>query len=347
MKKRHSREKEKKAESILDIYFGDDCDAALDRKIQRWFADNRDRQEKDDALERIWDDRVKPADRPDSYTYDSLKKMRLRLGFPEERPVGKTRMLHRKMFRIAAAVLLLVGLSGALFFLRDTPVLDRTDSTLVAVQSTTVISAENIASRHVVLPDGSEVWVRRGGTISFPDNFTTGRTVHLEGEAYFSVVKQDGKPFTVTGCDIAVNVLGTEFSVKAKEGAFPEVKLAEGSVEATVAGNTLKMKPGEGLLYDDRAGEVTLQQIEISAIAPWKNIDLIFAETPMKDVFRRIGNYFNVTLIIDQSLPLDRTLTATLYPDESLEDVLVIVRNTIKDFDFDVRENNTVIITRN
>lgn len=346
MKKRNPREAQKIAESILDFYFREDSDAELDQKIQQWLADDSSRQEKDTALKQVWDDRVKSTDQPDWYAYASLKSMRSRLGFPEH-PAGGFRSLHRKVLRIAAAVILFGGLSGALFFLRDKPLFDDRSAPTVAVQiKTTVILAENLPCRHIVLPDGSEVWVRRGGTISFPEDFGTGRTVHLEGEAYFSVVKQDGKPFKVSGSDITVNVLGTEFNMKTGEGMFPEVMLVEGSVEATIAEQKLTMKPGEGLLYDSRTGEMTLQQVELSEVAPWKEIDLVFADTPMKEVFHRISNYFNTTLMIDEGLSLYQTFTATIGQDESLEEVLFIVRNTIKDFDYSIRENNTVTITR-
>jgi len=344
---------EKRAKSILDFYFEVAPDAVLDERIRQWLVDPQNRQEKDDALEQVWNERFKGCDTPGQCAYDALEKIHARLGSPEQCPARKTRLLRRKVYWVAAAVILFGGISAALFHVWNRPADSGTHADVIIMPDVNVkmssISVENEGCCHVVLPDNSEVWVRRGGMISFPEDFSIQRTVHLEGEAYFSVVKQDGKLFSVTGDDMIINVLGTEFYAKAGNDAPCEVTLVEGAVEATVGGLHVAMKPGDNLHYDDDIGEMVLRQADLSEVAQWryKYTDLVFTDTPMDEVFRRISNYFNVTIAIDDKLPLDKTITVAIDRNEPLDEVLFIVKNTVGDFDYSIRGTNMVEITGN
>ena len=42
---------------------------------------------------------------------------------------------------------------------------------------------------HIVLPDGSKVWVNAGSTLTYPSIFGEERRVKLNGEAFFEVAK--------------------------------------------------------------------------------------------------------------------------------------------------------------
>ncbi len=67
----------------------------------------------------------------------------------------------------------------------------------------------------VELPDGSWVWLNSASYLKYPVTFEGEyRKVTLEGEAYFSVQKDNGRKFLVdAGKGIELEVLGTEFNV--------------------------------------------------------------------------------------------------------------------------------------
>src|SRR5660398_29209 len=68
----------------------------------------------------------------------------------------------------------------------------------------------------MVLPDSSLVFLNSGSEITFNNNFKKGeRQVSLVGEAYFSVTKDPENPFRIKTSEIEVEVLGTEFNLKA------------------------------------------------------------------------------------------------------------------------------------
>jgi ferric-dicitrate binding protein FerR (iron transport regulator) len=336
----------KKAKLILDYYFEETTNVAMDEKIQHWLVDDQNRQEKDDALKQIWDNRIEFADNPDRYAYASLKKIHKQLGF-RKRPARKISSFYWKAPLAVAAVILLGCIFSVFFTKWDTTRYDEIYADAPAPVKTIIHSVENTGWQHIVLPDNSEVWVRRDGVISFPDNFSTGRMVNLlEGEAYFSVTKQDGNPFTVVSENITVGVLGTEFYVKTVKNVFSEVTLTEGLIEITTPEGKLEMKPGDDLIYDNNTGDMTLSRVELTEIVSWKGIDLVFANTPLKDVFQRISTYFNIAFAIDNNLLLDKTLTAAIDQNESLEEVMFIVQNTIRDFDYNIYKDSIVNIAR-
>ena len=75
-----------------------------------------------------------------------------------------------------------------------------------------------------------------GSTLTMAKDFNEqSREVTLEGEAFFDVSHNPGKPFIIHTTSMNVRVLGTVFNVK----AYPADKLAEtsllkGSVEITL-----------------------------------------------------------------------------------------------------------------
>ena len=73
--------------------------------------------------------------------------------------------------------------------------------------------------------------------IQYFNNFNqSGREVHLEGEGYFEVKKNQDKPFIVTTSDIRIKALGTTFNIK----AYPEEK----TIETTLVEGKLEVESG-------------------------------------------------------------------------------------------------------
>lgn len=340
---------QEKVDYIVDFYFHGQSEPSLDRKIREWLADGQDGQEKDEALKRQWDRQVGET-RPDKETYAALAEIRSRLGF-DESPLRVRRVSFTKVFLRAAAVLvLLLAVGGAWFFAAQNdggnPGANQTTAQAVQEETVTVL-AEQAGRVHVLLPDGSEVWVHRQGAITYPEDFATNRTVTLEGEAYFSVAKQDGQPFIVKGESISVRVLGTEFLVRSgKCEPLSQVEVTSGAVEVTVNESTYVIGPSDRLIYEKRLEELLVTRVEPEEIAPWKGLDLVFENNTLDEVFQRISTYFGVTMAIDDRLPLNETITARISDSEPLEEVLFIVGNTSGTFSFEVEEDSVVITKR-
>jgi ferric-dicitrate binding protein FerR (iron transport regulator) len=105
----------------------------------------------------------------------------------------------------------------------------------------------------VNLPDGSQVYLNRNSSVSYDKNFNP-RNIELEGEAFFSVVSGE-TPFTVKTTQGEVDVLGTEFNVKA-EAEELEVDVEEGVVDLKTKHDNSKLKEGEMAVYNEGKGAI-------------------------------------------------------------------------------------------
>jgi transmembrane sensor len=108
----------------------------------------------------------------------------------------------------------------------------------------------------IQLPDGSQVWINSGSKLTYEGIFSgTNREVHLDGEAYFDVVKDAAHPFIVHTSGIDIKVLGTAFNVKSyKAEPTIEATLIHGSIEVTNKNQPdaprIMLKPHEKLVYN-------------------------------------------------------------------------------------------------
>ena len=105
---------------------------------------------------------------------------------------------------------------------------------------------------HIILPDGTSVWLNADSKITYADNFQgETREVSLVGEAYFDVVKNPKKPFIIHTGAMEVKVLGTVFNLRSYPGEMTtEASLLHGMIEVTLNGTEKKkiiLKPNEKL----------------------------------------------------------------------------------------------------
>lgn len=118
----------------------------------------------------------------------------------------------KRYISLAAASVIIIMVAGWFLFGEA----NRGGQDHVEPQTKPVVATLNGVRKQIVLPDGSKVWLN-GGSKLFYDNDFKGltREVTLEGEGFFDVVKDAGRPFIVHTGNINIKVLGTTFNVKA------------------------------------------------------------------------------------------------------------------------------------
>jgi transmembrane sensor len=111
------------------------------------------------------------------------------------------------------------------------------------------------ARTSLLLPDGTRVWLNSNSKLRYGRGFNSqDREVVLEGEAYFEVTKDAGKPFIVHAATIDIEVLGTSFTVKSyPQDATVEATLLKGAIEVRRKGSQnpaqVLLKPNEKLVF--------------------------------------------------------------------------------------------------
>jgi transmembrane sensor len=181
------------------------------------------------------------------------------------------------------------------------------------------------------LPDGTTGWLNSKSAIKYNGTFLKTRNVHLNGEAYFDVVKQPDNPFTVTTNNISIKVLGTKFNVASYDDEVNlEVVLEEGQIElkSKFSNETIKLKPNDFATYNKQSNNISLQQIQVNKYISWKDGKLIFRNDPVDVIARRLARWYNIDVEVTADFNDDLRLRAT-FMDESLEEVLYFLERSL------------------
>jgi hypothetical protein len=168
---------------------------------------------------------------------------------------------------------------------------------------TNTISTELGGYYTAVLPDGSEVWINSKSRISFSDDFgLKERRVTLTGEAYFSVVKMESVPFIVEMGKRSVEVLGTEFNIKAyQEEAIHKISLLKGSVRYSdsLAGLTQNLSPNWQLIVDNKTGTITEKIFDPYIFTAWQDGYFLFSDETLDEILRTMSRWFNIEIKLE------------------------------------------------
>ncbi|MEM9985337.1 MAG: FecR domain-containing protein [Bacteroidota bacterium] len=217
----------------------------------------------------------------------------------------------RPLMRMAAVLIILLGLAGLWqWFLRPaTPVWQEV-----------VASQENLL---VSLPDGSQLTLRAGSQVSYPTVFEgDSREIKLSGEAWLEVAHDPGKPFTVAGPELQVEVLGTAFAFQDyPQDGSGQVDLAEGKVRVTGQGEMI-LAPGQSAAL---AGDSLVKVDQSPYFRAWQLGELRFQATPLRAVIPALNRYYGLDFFLDDSSRLDIPLTAT-FRQETPAEVQEILR---------------------
>ena len=151
----------------------------------------------------------------------------------------------------------------------------------------------------IILPDSSRVWLNSGSKMTFNNDFVLSRKLTLEGEAYFSVTKNEKSPFQVATSDLEVEVTGTEFNVSAyPDDNFISVTLVEGSIQVHSEYGKQNMKPSQKLVFDKAGQKMYLRDVQdIKPETDWINGRLVFREESLENLKLRLERWFDVEVV--------------------------------------------------
>lgn len=180
------------------------------------------------------------------------------------------------------------------------------------------------------LPDGSTGFLNSGSKLKYPVQFAQGRSVELNGEAYFEVVHNEDLPFHVNTKNLDIKVLGTTFNVIANEDEnTEEVVLQTGKIDVSSrSGKQLAvLKPNEQLTLDVKKRTFKQNKVEASQYTGWTEGKLIFRNENMQQVARRLSSWYNADIELEGNQLDTNTFHAT-FIDESIDEVLKLLSLT-------------------
>ena len=151
---------------------------------------------------------------------------------------------------------------------------------------------------HLVLADGSEVWLNADSRLTYPVAFRgKERKVILEGEAYFKVQRNVDKPFIVISGEQRVRVLGTEFNVCAyPDEALVYTTLVNGSVAVETGKDSCRLVPGEQAIMRVGKEQLDIREVNVEEYVGWKKNMFVFEEQNLEQIMSKLARWYDVVV---------------------------------------------------
>ena len=151
----------------------------------------------------------------------------------------------------------------------------------------------------LVLPDGTKVWLNSASTLRYPTTFTgTQRTVELEGQGYFEVVKNAAQPFRVMVGNMEVQVLGTDFDVMAyPDETTVNTTLLAGSVQVKEGPALQLLQPGQQAVLDNQRHAIAVKNADLKKVTAWKNGLFVFNNMALPAILREVARWYDVDIV--------------------------------------------------
>ncbi len=165
------------------------------------------------------------------------------------------------------------------------------------------LSTTNGQSYQVRLPDGSSVWLNAASSLTYTASLLNNgkRHVKLEGEAYFEIEKDKEHPFIVESRGQEVEVLGTHFNINSyNEEPATQTTLLEGKIKLSSGETQTILKPGNQV--KNYGSVIKVSNIDTESVVAWKNNEFVFEGQDFKAMMRAIGRWYDVEVIVDDSL---------------------------------------------
>lgn len=205
--------------------------------------------------------------------------------------------------------------------------------------------------------DGSVIKLNAGSTLRYPEKFSgEKREVYLEGEGFFSVNRDEARPFIVHAGRITTRVLGTSFNVRAYDDDV-QVAVAEGKVavsredkdediesEGDRETETIYLTRNQWVTYRSAGQLIEKGEGNIEELIAWKDKRLVFTDKSLDHIADRLERWYNIDIVLSDSSFEERRMSAS-FKDEPLSEVLAVIALSL-DLDYK-KEGRTVTFHNN
>jgi ferric-dicitrate binding protein FerR (iron transport regulator) len=245
-------------------------------------------------------------------------------------------------FKYAAAFCLICLFSAVILYHQNL-------SSEVDANPTVVILKETPFGQKLTfeLSDGTLVKLNAGSRLSYSENFVGDeRKVYLEGEAFFTVKRDESKPFIVETTQLTTTVLGTSFNVEAYGNEGSTVSVLSGKVQvkksnSPIDTDTFFLTSNQLVTISSGSNSISKFDSVPPDVFSWKENIISFTKVDFNQIIDRLERWYGVDFKIQKSRPFEGLFTGR-YQDEPLE----IVLEGLKDeygFQFSINDKDVLI----
>ncbi len=229
---------------------------------------------------------------------------------------------------VAASVMLVVGISGYMIGKRSL------ESDALGKAGIIEFNTPRGQQSEVTLPDGTFVALNYDSRLKYhvPQDGKL-QEVELEGEAFFRVTKNRTRTFRVVTSHMCVNVLGTEFDVRAyKDDPNIETVLTEGSIEIDrlpAQKDAVLLNPGEKWQYDRGNRRYAVTKVNPRLATLWRTGEYYFDRITLQELARTLERMYNVNIrFMDTGLGQE-IYSGSIYQQDGINKIFRMIDLTI------------------
>ena len=202
----------------------------------------------------------------------------------------------------------------------------------------------------ITLSDGTKVWLNSESQIKYPVAFNDFETRQVElvyGEAYFDVspsTKHNGTTFQVINKEQNVEVLGTEFNIKAyKDETTIYTTLVEGKVAINYNNNKKYLIPNQQSIYDTTNNTFKINTVEVYNEIAWKEGVFSFEDKKLEEIMKVLSRWYDMDVIFEKSELKSVEFLGKLKKKQRIEEILSAIKNASIINDYEIK-NKTIVL---
>jgi ferric-dicitrate binding protein FerR (iron transport regulator) len=202
----------------------------------------------------------------------------------------------------------------------------------------------------VKLADGTKVWLNSESKLKFPVAFAEGRLREVEliyGEAFFDVspsTEHKGAKFKVLNKDQEVEVLGTEFNIKAYKD---EDKIYTTLVEGKVTVSDFKTKkfivPNQQSIINLKNGNITINPIDAYNEILWTKGIFSFKGKTLKEIMTVMSRWYDVEVVFKNTELEKVKFNGVLSKNDNIKEILTIIKKTNFINEYEIKDQKITI----
>lgn len=205
----------------------------------------------------------------------------------------------------------------------------------------------------VTLPDSSVVWLNSDTKLTYPERFTGKyREVKISGEAYFEVKRNpDAAMVVTTSKGLKIEVLGTKFLIRSyEEDTDAQATLFSGSIKLTSPNGgyqrdyVKELKPLQSVIIEKNHSIRVIQKADTLKSIAWKNGTLIFEETPITEVLKKLERWHGTEFLVKDRSILSCKITAQ-FKSESIVQIMEVIKYC-SPIDYKIKDKQIILSRR-
>lgn len=202
---------------------------------------------------------------------------------------------------------------------------------------------------YVQLSDSTKVWLNSETKIKFPVKFASGKIRKVEliyGEAYFDIsssTKHNGASFKVITQAQEVEVLGTEFNIKAyKYENEIATTLVEGKLAVGINNKTEILNPTQQLNYNISNKTIKILTVNTDHETSWRKGYFSFSGKPLKEIMNVISRWYDIEIEFENELNENKKFNGSLSRNQNIENILLTIKNT-NNINYEIKSDKIII----